>query len=188
MGLWSTPSIYLSQIQLLVLDGWKAPSDLRPLEVVLQGGSLGVQQALCSLSLSLFFSVEHLPHSGVWVLGVEPSLGTPESDNSQACPRSQRDWVLRAGRLPPYGDLCKSPDNSETHKCDLLPEEASCRVNQQPPRPITFPSCFLLPTHTHFGAIFPRRRRRANEMLVSKCLWGTRWPWVRLLTTQFPCL
>lgn len=59
------------------------------------------------LSLSPFFfpPVEHSPLSGVWVLGVEPSLGTPESDNSQACPRSQRDWVLRAGRLPSYGDL-----------------------------------------------------------------------------------
>lgn len=61
MGLWSTPSIYLSQIQLLVLDGWKAPSDLRPLEVVLQGGSLGVQQALCSLSLSFFLSGTFAP-------------------------------------------------------------------------------------------------------------------------------
>ena len=40
------------------------------------------------------FSVEHLFTREPWALGVGPGLGTRESDNSQACPWSLRDWTL----------------------------------------------------------------------------------------------
>lgn len=40
------------------------------------------------------FSVEHLFTREPWALGVGPGLGTRESDNSQACHWSLRDWTL----------------------------------------------------------------------------------------------
>lgn len=60
------------------------------------------------------FSVEHLFHSGVWALGVGPGLGTWESDNSQACCRSQKGWVLGVGGvLLTY----RPPIVGDTHVC-----------------------------------------------------------------------
>lgn len=71
------------------------------------GGSLGDQAGHSVLSS---FSVKHFFHSGVWALGVGPSLGTWESDNSQACQGAQE-----------VGCWEQATPLDRTH-CDLLPE------------------------------------------------------------------